>query len=391
MRKLLHLLPCVLVACGGSSSTAPDAARSFDAAQPDAALIQVLFRAHVPENTPAGDSVYLAGNLNGWDPASPAHKLTKVAPLVHELTLAFAPGTDLEFKLTRGSNASVEEDARGAEIQNRTFEVNEATTFDLTVGSWADISPSTLTGDVSTISIPTFLGGRRVWVYLPPGYHESSARYPVLYMFDGQNVFDKITSFVGEWKVDETLETLIPAGQVAPMIVVAVDHGGTQRLNEYTPWSDGSQGGGGDAHLDAFADVLVPYIDAHYRTKTGPASTAIGGASLGGLMTLYAIYARPEVFGLGIAMSSSIWWDDLHIVSYADGATKPPAKVWMDMGTAEYSTAIDDLRAMRDVMVEQGFVLGQDLKVVEDQGAGHNEAAWSTRFPEAVKYLFPPD
>jgi pullulanase len=268
--------------------------------------------------------------------------------------------------------------------------VLESTTFDFTVGSWADISPSTITGDVTTINIPTFLGGRRVWVYLPPGYHESTARYPVLYMFDGQNVFDKITSFVGEWKVDETLETLIPAGDVQPMIVVAVDHGGTQRLNEYTPWSDGAQGGGGAAHLTAFADVLVPYIDAHYRTLTASASRGIGGASLGGLMTLYAVYTRPDVFGQGAAFSSSIWWDDRHVVSYAEDSAKPASRVWMDMGTAEYESAIADLRAMRDAMLEDGFLLGEDLEVVEDPGAGHNEAAWSRRFPDAVKYLFPP-
>ena len=392
MRKLVTFLALALAACGGGTTAISDAAVAFDAATPDAALAQVLFRAHVPESTPPADSVYITGDFQGWDPASPQHRFTKVAPLVHELTLAFAPGTQLQFKLTRGSLATVEKGGRGEEIQNRTFEVLEATTFDLTVGSWADISPSTITGDVTTISVPSFLGGRRVWVYLPPGYHEASARYPVLYMFDGQNVFDRITSFVGEWKVDETLQQLIPAGEVAPLIVIAVDHGGTQRINEYTPWADNTgQGGGGDAHLDAFADVLVPYIDAHYRTLTGPTHTGIGGASLGGLMTLYAMYARPDVFGLGAALSSSIWWDDLHVVDYAAGSSKPPAQVWMDMGTDEYASAIPDLRAMRDAMVAQGFVLGEDLKVVEDPGAAHNEAAWSRRFPDVVRYLFPPN
>src|SRR5262249_10569905 len=155
----------------------------------------------------------------------------------------------------------------------------------------------------------TFLGGRRFWVYLPPGYHDSSARYPVLYMLDGQNVFDRLTSFVGEWKVDETLERMIPAGEVAPIIVVAIDNGGTARIGEYTPWSDPGDGGGaGAAHLTAIADVLVPHIDATYRTQTGPTHTGIAGSSLGGLMALYATYARPDRFGRNAALSPSIWW-----------------------------------------------------------------------------------
>ena len=211
-------------------------------------------------------------------------------------------------------------------------------------------------------------------------------------MLDGQNVFDAFTSFGGvEWGVDEALEAAIPLGEVEPMIVVAVDNGGGQRIDEYTPWADSSVGGGGaaDAHLAAIVDVLMPYVDANYRTMIGAENTGISGSSLGGLMTLYATYARPEMFGRNAALSPSIWWDSQHIVSYSESSTKPASHVWMDMGTAESASAIGDLHAMRDVMVAQGFVLGVDLEVVEDPGAGHNEAAWARRFPDVLRFLFP--
>jgi predicted alpha/beta superfamily hydrolase len=179
---------------------------------------------------------------------------------------------------------------------------------------------------------------------------------------------------------------------VAPLIVVAVDNGGQDRIPEYTPWPDPNYPGSGLGveHLAAFTDVLVPWVNAHYRTLTGPAHTGIGGSSLGGLMTLYALHARPDVFGKLLAMSPSIWWDGREILDFAATSPKPASRVWMDMGTAECDTCIPDLRAMRDVLVGQGFVVGQDLTVVEDPLAMHNEAAWSRRFPDAVKYLFPP-
>ncbi len=370
------------VACGDTSPAAVDAGSD---------LTPIVFRVHVPDTTPAGSHVYIAGDFQGWDPAAPANMLTEVQPFIYEITLSFALHTELAFKITRGSWETVERDARGADIANRRFEVLSATIFDITVGSWADVSPSTIHGDVTTMTVPGFLG-RRVWVYLPPGYHESTARYSVLYLLDGQNVFDKVTSFAGEWKVDETLEALIPAGEVAPIIVVAIDNAGSSRIDEYTPWFDPGQndGGGGAAHLAAIADDLVPYIDASYRTLTGPEHTGFGGSSLGGLMALYAAYARPDVFGDIAAVSPSIWWDNRQIVAFAAMSAKPAVRMWMDMGTAEYDSAITDLHLMRDAMVDQGFVVGDDLDVFEDPGAGHNEAAWSRRFPDVARYLFPP-
>jgi len=384
VRPLARLALCATIVLATGCGSGP-------AKGPAADLVSVLFRVHVPPTTPAGERVYLAADFNGWNPASPQHVLTPVAPSTHEITLSFARGTRIELQFTRGSWGTVERGAHGEARPRRAFDVIVDSVLELTVESWADRPPTTASGDVTRTSVPGFLGGRQVWVYLPPGYHGTTARYPVLYLLDGQNVFDLVTSFAGEWGADETLEALIPAGQVAPLVVVAVENGGSARIDEYTPWPDPAYGGGGgDAHLDAIADVLVPWVNATYRTQAGPAHTGFGGSSLGGLMTLYAMYARPDAFGLGMAMSPSIWWDARQIVAFAAASQKPAARVWTDMGTAECSACIDDLRAMRDAMVNQGFVLGTDLKAAEVAGAVHNEAAWSARFPDAVRFLFPP-
>ena len=371
-----------------------------------AQAVPVTFQVTVPSETPAGDPVYIAGDFQGWNPGDPAHRLTESGPLLYEVTLDPAVGTTLQYKFTRGDWGKVEKGPNGEEIPNRVHQVTGEETLELIVASWADLpANSTVTGDVSLISVPGFLGGRRVWVYLPPQYHdEPERRYPVLYMLDGQNVFDQATSFAGEWEVDESCELLIAAEQMAPIIVVAIANGEAGRIDEYTPWHDpdfqGGMGGGGEAHLQAFIDFLIPHIDATYRTLTGPEHTGLAGSSLGGLMSLYAAYAHPETFGRLGALSPSIWWYDQELLAFASAQPKPSSWIYMDMGTLEpgyfldgdgngVADAVDELRALRDVMTGQGFVLDEDLMVVEDEGGSHNEAAWAARFPVTLQFLFP--
>ncbi len=368
-------------------------------------LAAVTFRVTAPTTTPPGDPVFIAGDFQGWNPGDPAYQLADLGGLVYEITLDLTVGPTIEFKFTRGDWSTVEKGPNGEEIPNRTHAVTGAETLELTVVNWADLpANSTITGDVTTHTVPGFLNGRRVWVYLPPGYHaDAGQRYPVLYMFDGQNVFDQATSFAGEWEVDESCESLIPAELISPIIVVAVDNGGLGRIYEYTPWYDPDfgNGGGGEAHLQEFINVLMPWVDANYRTLTGPHNTGLAGSSLGGLMSLYAVYAHDDVFGLVGALSPSIWWNDHELLNFAAGLPKPQAKIYMDMGTIEagymvdedgngVDDYIDDLRAMRDVMVGQGFILDDDLMVVEDEGGVHNEWHWAQRFPVTLQYLFPP-
>ncbi len=406
---LTGLVAAVLAVGACGDNLAPQVPLGPDARlELDPNLAQVTFLVTVPENTPAGSKVHIAGNFQAWDPGSASHELTRQDDGRYAITLAFERETNLEFKFTRGSWETVEKGAGGEEIDNRLLTVEASGTQEFTVVRWSDGTPppSTITGDIETTIMPGFLGGRRIWVYLPPGYGtDTEARYPVLYMFDGQNVFDDATSFAGEWKVDETLETLIPAEDVRPIIVVAVDNGGEQRVPEYTPWPDPERDGGqGIAHLQAIVGTLIPYIDQTYRTLATPAGRALAGSSLGGLMSLYAAYEHDDVFGQIAALSPSLWWDDQHMLRHAQAAgDKPAVRVYMDMGTLEDGMTVDEdprngiddnidqLRAMRAALVEQGFVLDTDLKVVEAAEARHNETYWAMRFPDVVKFLFPPE
>lgn len=254
----------------------------------------------------------------------------------------------------------------------------------------------TITGDVKTFSLPGFLNDRRVWVYLPPGYYNSADRYPVLYMHDGQNLFDAATSYAGEWQVDETCERLIKAGEIEPIIVVGVDNASEGRIAEYTPWPDPSRGGGkAGPYLAALKNVLKPEIDSRYRTLDDAAHTFIGGSSLGGLISAYAGYTDPGTWGGVLAMSPSYWWDGEMFAAWAAARPKPALRYfYQDMGTAEKGAdpGVDDyitqLRRVEKTALKQGFVSGRDFLSVESAGDAHNEAAWARRLPAALKFLF---
>ena len=250
-------------------------------------------------------------------------------------------------------------------------------------------------GDVSVFSLPGFLGGRRVRVYLPPGYAaRPGRRYPVLYMHDGQNLFDDSTSYAGEWRVDETCEELIRAGRIPPLIVVGVDNALAGRLDEYTPWPDPEHGGGkADAYLKALKDVLKPEIDRRYRTLKGPEDTLLAGSSLGGLVSAYAGYLYPGTWGTVIAMSPSYWWAGEKFASWMEARKKPGLKFfYQDMGTSEGSGGgeenIAGLRRVERIALASGFAAGKDFFSLEVPGHVHSEACWAARFPRALELAF---
>lgn len=259
----------------------------------------------------------------------------------------------------------------------------------------ADADEHTLTGDVRThegFHSRYLEHDRTIVVYLPPGYDARSAvRYPVLYLHDGQNVFDRATSVGEEWRVDEAAQELILAGEIQPLIVVGIYNTGVHRIDEYTP-TPGSEGGG---HAADYGRMLVeevkPFIDATYLTLPSAASTAIGGSSLGGLLTMHLGLRYPTAFSRLAVMSPSVWWDDREILREVEAlASKPPLRVWLDAGTAEGAQVIADARALRDALVAKGWILGEDLAYVEAPGGEHNEQSWAARIDHVLKFLFPP-
>lgn len=253
----------------------------------------------------------------------------------------------------------------------------------------------TLTGDVRThegFHSRHLQHDRSIVVYLPPGYDSRSAdRYPVLYLHDGQNVFDRATSVGEEWHVDEAAQELILAGEIEPLIVVGIYNTGVHRIDEYTP-TVGSQGGGrADDYGRMLVEELKPFIDARYQTLPSAGSTAIGGSSLGGLLTMHLGLRYPTAFSRLAVMSPSVWWDDREILHEVRAlASKPPIRIWLDAGTAEGEQVIADARALRDALVAKGWILGEDLAYVEAPGGEHNEQSWAARIDSVLKFLFPP-
>ena len=261
----------------------------------------------------------------------------------------------------------------------------------------------TLTGNIQRHSdfSSKILGNRRdVLVYLPKGYRRSQMRrYPVLYLHDGQNVFDAATSFAGvEWGADETAHRLTAAKLIEPIIIVAVANTGEDRIHEYAPTA---------ANLDPLKRVrskgslrvygrflieeLKPFIDRKYRTKREAEFTGLGGSSLGGLATLVLGLWFPNYFRRLAVMSPSVWWDDCavyKIVDTIDETARPPLKIWLDTGTREEGW--ERARELRDRLVQKGWRLHDDLQYLEADGSDHSEGAWAARMDPVLRFLFPP-
>jgi predicted alpha/beta superfamily hydrolase len=260
----------------------------------------------------------------------------------------------------------------------------------------------TLTGDIRTHKNfrSKILGNERdVWVYLPPGYDkEKSRRYPVLYLHDGQSLFDEATAGGTEWRVDETAQALIEAKAIEPLVIVAVANAGESRVDEYTPTLDPgiSAGGRADLYGRMLVEELKPFIDREYRTLTEAGNTGLGGASYGGLVSLYLGLKRPNTFGKIAILSPSVDWDDKVILREVETLQKRPAlQIWLDVGTAEGYTveaanaATAEVRKLRDALVAKGWVLDKNLKYFEAKGAGHEKQAWAQRVDPLLRYLFP--
>jgi predicted alpha/beta superfamily hydrolase len=231
-------------------------------------------------------------------------------------------------------------------------------------------------------------------VYLPPMYEaEGGRRFPVLYMQDGQNLFDPETSFIkgNYWRLGETADALAAAGEIEPLIIVGIYNSGLKRIDEYTPVEDKRLGGG---HADAYGHMVVqelkPFIDAQYRTLPGVENCGLGGSSLGGLVTLYLGLQYPSVFSRLAVMSPSVWWRNRTILrTVATLGKKPELSIWLDIGTKESTRAVPEARLLRDGLLKKGWQLGENLAYCEAEGAEHTESAWAERAGPMLRFLFP--
>jgi predicted alpha/beta superfamily hydrolase len=258
----------------------------------------------------------------------------------------------------------------------------------------------TLTGNIKRhrgFRSKIFGDRRDVLVYLPRGYRCFwRVRYPVLYLQDGQNVFDAATSFGGvEWGVDETAQRLIRKNLMEPLIIVAVANTGENRIHEYAPTRgviDAKRKKRSRGLARSYGRFLIeelkPYIDTRYRTKPEAEFTGLGGSSLGALLTLSLGLWFPDIFTRLIVMSPSVWWDDCVIYKIVEELDKkPPLKIWLDTGTRE--PGWERARALLDRLIEKGWTLGDDLIYAEIEGGDHSEGAWAARVDPALRFLFP--
>jgi predicted alpha/beta superfamily hydrolase len=235
---------------------------------------------------------------------------------------------------------------------------------------------------------------RDITVYLPEAYlANESLRFPVFYLHDGQNLIDGRTSYIAHrtWQADRAADSLTAAGEIEPVILVGIDNTGVGRMAEYTHTRDPRRGGGeGSRYGRLLVQELKPLIDRAFRTLPGPANTAIGGSSLGGLVSLSIALDYPDVFGKVAVLSPSVWWNQRAILNRVAGARpKPDLRIWLDMGTSEGLRHLRDTDLLHRRLVQHGWRDSQDLEYLRVPHALHDESAWAARFPQVLRFLFP--
>jgi predicted alpha/beta superfamily hydrolase len=239
--------------------------------------------------------------------------------------------------------------------------------------------------------IPGLAGARPCTIWFPPAYfRDPQARFPVAYMFDGQNLFGDEGSFSGGWHVHRVMDARAAKGKVVP-IVVGIHHGGATRAEELSPWGIGrGKHGKADALLDWVTGTLRRFVAEDLRVLEGPEHTLVGGSSLGGLAALYAGFRHPDVFGRVLAMSPSLWVHRGGIHAIARQARLAPgARFYLDAGGREMGgRMLHDAERLAWLLAERGLVPSQDLMWRPDQRGSHNERAWSRRLPKAVRFLY---
>jgi predicted alpha/beta superfamily hydrolase len=336
----------------------------------------------------AMDSVWLAGNFNGWNPGNRQYAFTKNGEL-WQLVLTLSPGW-YEYKCTRGSWEKVESASNGQDVGNRNFQLRSDTTIHLDIAAWKDdfvapVRESSASAQVRIMAdsfyMPQLGRHRRIWLYLPKGYADGTQRYPVLYMHDGQNLFDERTAPFGEWGVDECLDSLS-----LRCIVVGIDHGNNKRMNEYNPYTFANFGPGeGDGYVDFLVKTLKPQIDQRYRTQPGLAATGIAGSSMGGLISLYAVLKYPQVFGYA-GIFSPAFWTAPALDSYIDSLPGSiSARLFFYAGGQESKEMLPDMERIADkVALKSNYFM---YSVVEEAGR-HNEPVWRQWLPTFFAWVY---
>lgn len=358
-------------------------------------ISQVTFRiVRLPENI-ANTDIFMASDLNGWNPADAQFKFKKDLEGNYSLTFP-KPDKKTEFKITKGSWDSVETDENGNTTANRIFDpaISELI-IPIEIKSWnvPKEKNHTANSQVRILSehfkIPQLNSTRKIWIYLPPDYQTSGKKYPVIYMQDGQNLFDDYTSFSGEWQVDETLDNIHnETGKSA--IVIGIDNGGDQRLAEYSPWNNTKYKttGKGDLYADFLTKTLKPYIDKTYRTQKQASKTILLGSSMGGLISLYTSVKYPDTFGKVGIFSPAFWFVSKDLKSYLNRNKKNlrHSEFYFVAGKNEDETMVPEIEATQSELINNS-VDPKNITVKIDQDGTHSETYWKRELKQALMWL----
>jgi predicted alpha/beta superfamily hydrolase len=345
-------------------------------------------------------SYYMASNVNGWDPKDENFKFRKDKDGTNYLICYFDKATLLEYKFTKGGWDRVECGKNGTEIENHKLRSDTVKSSVNYIQGWknsfaTETIKHTASSNVRIIDtafyIPQLDKKRRVWIYLPENYSVSGKRFPVLYMQDGQNVFDAATSGYGEWGVDECLDSLNGKGR-SGCIVVAIDNGGETRLSEYNPYEFILKDSlisrvfkpQGNEYLAFLVHTLKSFIDKHYRTIKDKEHTIIAGSSMGGVISYYAMLKYPDVFGKAGIFSPAFWTAPKLLQATDSLGGKVTGKIFFYMGEKE---GREDLDYMFDVQKRLALHSSAFIYSVTDPEARHNEKAWHKWFPEFYLWI----
>ncbi|MEP6646305.1 MAG: alpha/beta hydrolase-fold protein [Saprospiraceae bacterium] len=347
----------------------------------------------IPASIPPVDSIFIAGSFNNWNPGNLAYLLTNHHDGTWSITFSPAPGV-LEYKFTQGSWAKVEGNSTGMFRPNRTYDYTGGVkSTDVTIEGWEGVTGEThtATANVQILDenyyIPQLNRHRRIWIYLPPDYQTSTKRYPVLYMQDGQNLFDTYYAFAGEWKIDESMNTLFDNGNYGA-IVVGIDNGGGDRIDEYTPWYNPTYGGGhGEAYASFLVNTLKPHIDSLFRTRPEREYTGVGGSSLGANISMFAAVEYQDVFSKVGIFSPAFWFSDSIYQHITHTGIHQQLRIYFVAGTNESATMISDMQAVHDTLEAAGEN-DDEMEFLSRLDGAHSEWFWAREYPAAYDWLF---
>jgi len=418
--RMWAILGVLVPMIAGAFAAPPVPVESWDAGM-------VIIVEDKPGLASEAEPIFLASNHVGWDPGSEEMILERRSDGRWQIVLP-KPEPDmppLRFKFTRGNWDLVEIAEDLSDIMNReapeidpdNWDPARPVVLEFVVEKWADQKPDVAarraldpyrtinaTGDVRRLQVVGGAGPaagltRDALVWLPPGYDDpenADREYPVLYLMDGQNIFEQLPNVPGEWRVDETATHLVEQGLLRPLIIVGIPHAGTYRINEYLPFAAYNATPSGDDFLDFLTGEVMPRVERAFRVSTAREDTGIGGSSLGALISIYACARHADEFGLLLAESPVQVGPESRIWRILRSAGETPERVYVGVGDLEAGEdAGRDLNnfwvfsaeRLHDFYEEQG-VPDFAVRFTRQAGAMHTESAWASRFPAAVQHLF---